>query len=650
MKLTQKQLILIVGITTLIIAGGLVGVAWYYNEHKDQSVNTSTSETNSNSNNSELVKYENTAWAFSFEYPPFMGSLVQEVDLTNDPSTYFNGKGLLRVYTPGQNPYLDIYIVDDSISNVRKWIEDFAKNDPPKTVEWANVKINNIDAERGAYSYNLEGTYFYNQYVFSRLDKTWVVGTFNSEGEEDAAIQNLKFEIKDVLSLDTSDWQTYTNTETGYLIKYPPDWAVKENDNAITIATQEKSSDPFQTPYISISLKSSLYPEDACLMQDKIITLNNKQYRQQEEGCSYAGSTVATFFPSNNKYIVVSWTTDVEESFDTYNAILASFLFSDEAQEPKISTVNLKDQFPGIKDSWWFEISMMGDEALIGGSHRSLLRYDGKTIEDISNLARQEDALSDPSVTGIHNNGEYWIFEVYGSNYDYVYKLTGDNLKQIKPSGDITSWDRPPFHWQWSKDKWLTYTDDSFYWYDGSTFTKINNSPNPSDLIKTFIDTDRVIYCIRKNNVDTTYQLKNGEFTKIDNIKNILELSDLSATNGDYWISAVTNWEDEKPVYRVITLKDGEIKDISGIFNDQLKKIKNVGPVLSMTWFNNQWIFGMSEGVISLNSDLNGVKYLPEFQKSYNDRWFEGSAVGGSYALIGGMEALVKVEKQDLVK
>jgi hypothetical protein len=33
MKLTQKQLILIVGIITLIIAGGLVGDGWYRRGH-----------------------------------------------------------------------------------------------------------------------------------------------------------------------------------------------------------------------------------------------------------------------------------------------------------------------------------------------------------------------------------------------------------------------------------------------------------------------------------------------------------------------------------------------------------------------------------------------------------------------------------------
>ena len=35
LKLTQKKLILIVGIGTLIIVGGLIGVAWYYQMNRE---------------------------------------------------------------------------------------------------------------------------------------------------------------------------------------------------------------------------------------------------------------------------------------------------------------------------------------------------------------------------------------------------------------------------------------------------------------------------------------------------------------------------------------------------------------------------------------------------------------------------------------
>jgi len=55
------------------------------------------------------------------------------------------------------------------------------------------VQINGVSAEKGTYSYNQDNTYFYNQYVFTRLDKTWVVGTFSWKGQEDSAIQNLEF-------------------------------------------------------------------------------------------------------------------------------------------------------------------------------------------------------------------------------------------------------------------------------------------------------------------------------------------------------------------------------------------------------------------------------------------------------------------------
>jgi len=138
---------------------------------------------------SDWESYSNKEWQLSFNYPPFMGALVDE---TEEPNA-FGGKVVTRIYTPGQNPYLDIFIIDDSVLNVKKWIEDFAKNEPAKTIDWSNVQINGVSAEKGTYSYNQDNTYFYNQYVFTRLDKTWVVGTFSWKGQEDPAIQNLEF-------------------------------------------------------------------------------------------------------------------------------------------------------------------------------------------------------------------------------------------------------------------------------------------------------------------------------------------------------------------------------------------------------------------------------------------------------------------------
>lgn len=130
------------------------------------------------------------------------------------------------------------------------------------------------------------------------------------------------------------DWNTYINPDHGYSVQYPKDWdaAVSENDqNQVNLAPTGKEYGPFESPFVSISFKDELYPDDPCLMRDETVEVAGVSYHQQEEGCSYAGSTVATFFPVDQgdmQYLVISWTTDVPEYFDTYNKILSTFEFT----------------------------------------------------------------------------------------------------------------------------------------------------------------------------------------------------------------------------------------------------------------------------------------------------------------------------------
>lgn len=134
--------------------------------------------------------------------------------------------------------------------------------------------------------------------------------------------------IKLALRADTANWSSYRNDEYGYTIQHPEDWSVSASEyveGQTNIIGPSVGEGPFQTPYVNIGLKDDLYPDDFCLMKDGTVVVNKTQRRQQEEGCSLAGSTVSTFFPYEGKNLTVSWTTDVESSFVIYQQILESF-------------------------------------------------------------------------------------------------------------------------------------------------------------------------------------------------------------------------------------------------------------------------------------------------------------------------------------
>jgi hypothetical protein len=353
MKLTKKQLILIVGITTLIIAGGLVGVVWYYSQNKGENVTTNNNITNTISNTntadstdidtSDWLTYTNSDLGLTLKYPTDWNyEYYKDYSDSAKQDLIFGIQKTLYPTDPARQDFAQYSIKMQSSDGLElgQWIEknETWLNDDSgafEILEEKMVKLAGKDSKYHKLSNHVAGGTSETYYVLVN-DKVLTIdfqSRIKSGYQNDQEFVDSVFEIiNNSISFEDNnkaanleDWQKYTNSDYGFSIKYPSDWNVKENENTISISAQEKSSDPFQTSYISISSKSSLYPEDACLMQDKTIILNNKQYRQQEEGCSYAGSAVATFFPSDNNYIVVSWTTDVEESFDTYEAMLSTF-------------------------------------------------------------------------------------------------------------------------------------------------------------------------------------------------------------------------------------------------------------------------------------------------------------------------------------
>ena len=62
-------------------------------------------------------------------------------------------------------------------------------------------------------------------------------------------------------------------------------------------------------------------------MDSSKVMIGTSEYTRQTEGCSYAGAEVATFIDRGEGYVVVSWTADYENYYDTYEQILSTFQF-----------------------------------------------------------------------------------------------------------------------------------------------------------------------------------------------------------------------------------------------------------------------------------------------------------------------------------
>jgi len=68
----------------------------------------------------------------------------------------------------------------------------------------------------------------------------------------------------------TADWETYTNTEDGYSIKYPPDWFIEEKEDLVSIYNQNPQAHKFErTKEISAGVFD--YPEEDFIFQ---VTVN----------------------------------------------------------------------------------------------------------------------------------------------------------------------------------------------------------------------------------------------------------------------------------------------------------------------------------------------------------------------------------------
>lgn len=99
-------------------------------------------------------------------------------------------------------------------------------------------------------------------------------------------------------------------------------------DGVVFISGKSSTGKPFSTPEVTVKQGDKLYSKDSCLEKQENVMVGGIARIQQTEGCSYAGATVATFFTQGTGYLVLAWTTDVEDQFTTYEQILSTFTFT----------------------------------------------------------------------------------------------------------------------------------------------------------------------------------------------------------------------------------------------------------------------------------------------------------------------------------
>jgi hypothetical protein len=346
MKLTQKQLILIVGIVTLIIAGGLVGTTWYYQEYGDNKATLINTQTNENGialtstlDISDWKTYENKVWGFSFQYPREWTILQDNLPAYIRRDTPYNLQGeYLLIGTKDINKeipseYLQLWIspagwwpisggkdhvgIDKSI-RVNKADDHFVvteiKNDGFEVdEESANSYIVSVFDEADAKDRKFVMYYGAIPEKLNNINEivNTSVPTFNFFEPVKNTNTNISNANTNTSTIDTSDWQTYANEEYGYSLKYPEDysdqiWSGNVENSAVGLLSEWGMNKGQETIFsISVYLVSNnvqkLYDTD--LIYEKY----NYKYR------------VFSSFVN---------TTDAPEKQKLYQGILASLTFS----------------------------------------------------------------------------------------------------------------------------------------------------------------------------------------------------------------------------------------------------------------------------------------------------------------------------------
>ncbi|MFA5135176.1 MAG: hypothetical protein WC505_05350 [Patescibacteria group bacterium] len=230
-------------ITIALIAGLMVGAAWYFEQNKGEetsvvNVNTASANTNVNTNSTmdeeqQTYSYATAYHAFSFDLPKSWTvsesnvhaeerqGLVIASDSESDP-----GAAYLTVSFYNNPRSLDEWVAEHTEELIRSH-EDIIAGESDYTDARRHVVVGEMKGLfKHAHCYVQGDGVVYEAYFFSELEN-W---------ERYKEIFNRAcstFQVSSEL-IDTSDWLTYENEEYGYSFSYPGDWSLDEVEDTET--------------------------------------------------------------------------------------------------------------------------------------------------------------------------------------------------------------------------------------------------------------------------------------------------------------------------------------------------------------------------------------------------------------------------------
>lgn len=306
------------------------------------------------------------------------------------------------------------------------------------------------------------------------------------------------------------------------------------------------------------------------------------------------------------------------------------------------SLENLTTQNPEVMD--WHSVAFKGEEALIGGSDRTLLKYDGESFTDISSLVRAPETGSVPRVDYIAANDEYWLIFVYGSNYEHLYTYDGINIAEITLPKFPSNRSHPLREAVWTGSLWLVSYDDYLWTFDGEEFTqleRLNESGESPNSVNMAWGGNKAAIVVRETNEHSTvYFYESGQLTKDSSFSGLI--TDVAFSNG-IWLFSGTGWVDNKPVHAVYVLNGDELADYSNSFNVRMDTLGSSNVIINSGWWHGYWVIGMNDAVLRATPDFSKIERVT----TQGGRSWEASDFIDEYGLLIGQNSISKLtEKQ----
>lgn len=203
----------------------------------------SSSNTNSSAiQSSETETYTNTEYGFSLHYP-------SDWELVNQNGDYGRIVGFKDKTTNAADPTWSAILVSYSDNPDNLSICDFYKK---RSQQATDIEIPDYCAEleysdmtidgRSAIQFPLISGVIGNKLTaIKKGDKIFTITMGLDNSRDDEAYQTILDSF--IFSVDTSDWQTYTNNDLGFSIKHPSDWQVDtERSNSSTVVFSNNQS------------------------------------------------------------------------------------------------------------------------------------------------------------------------------------------------------------------------------------------------------------------------------------------------------------------------------------------------------------------------------------------------------------------------